>query len=108
MIGFLIATLFMLFFELRIFIKERIYRQGKTTRQNKNGETKSTMNATKIISVLIGGVLGAICAGITAFLLGNPFASAAVGFVWCFAGYYIGKCIGKAREKSKGEKSKSN
>ena len=29
MIGFLIATLFMLFFELRIFIKEKIYRQGK-------------------------------------------------------------------------------
>lgn len=29
MIGFLVATLFMLFFELRIFIKERIYRQGK-------------------------------------------------------------------------------
>lgn len=27
MIGFLIATLFMLFYELRIFIKERIYRQ---------------------------------------------------------------------------------
>lgn len=27
MIGFLIATLFMLFFELRIFIKEKIYRQ---------------------------------------------------------------------------------
>ena len=26
MIGFLVATLFMLFFELRIFIKERIYR----------------------------------------------------------------------------------
>lgn len=26
MIGFLIATLFMLFFELRIFIKERIYK----------------------------------------------------------------------------------
>lgn len=29
MIGFLIATLFMLFFELRIFIKEKIYRQHK-------------------------------------------------------------------------------
>ena len=29
MIGFLIATLFMLFFELRIFIKEKIYRQRK-------------------------------------------------------------------------------
>ena len=29
MIGFLIATLFMLFFELRIFMKERIFRQGK-------------------------------------------------------------------------------
>ena len=27
MIGFLIATLFMLFFELRIFIREKIYRQ---------------------------------------------------------------------------------
>ena len=27
MIGFLIATLFMLFYELRIFIKEKIYRQ---------------------------------------------------------------------------------
>ncbi|MCM1162124.1 MAG: helix-turn-helix domain-containing protein [Roseburia sp.] len=27
MIGFLIATLFMLFYELRIFIKERIYQQ---------------------------------------------------------------------------------
>lgn len=66
------------------------------------------MHATKIISLLVGGVLGAICAGVTAFLLGSPFASAAVGFVWCFAGYYIGKCIGKAREKSKGEKSKSN
>lgn len=66
------------------------------------------MNATKIISVLIGGVLGAICAGITSFLLGSPFASAAVGFVWCFTGYYIGKCIGKAREKSKGEKRKGN
>lgn len=49
------------------------------------------MNATKILSVLIGGVLGAICAGITAYLLGSPFASAAVGFVWCFAGYYIGR-----------------
>ena len=32
MIGFLIATLFMLFFELRIFIKERIYRQGKNNK----------------------------------------------------------------------------
>ncbi len=40
MIGFLIATLFMLFFELRIFIKERIYRQGKNKRQNKSGGTK--------------------------------------------------------------------
>lgn len=29
MVGFLIATLFMLFFELRIFIKERIYWQQK-------------------------------------------------------------------------------
>lgn len=29
MIGFLIATLFMLFFELRIFIKEKIFRQNK-------------------------------------------------------------------------------
>ena len=29
MIGFLIATLFMLFFELRIFIKEKIYRQNR-------------------------------------------------------------------------------
>lgn len=29
MVGFLIATLFMLFFELKIFIKERIYRQDK-------------------------------------------------------------------------------
>lgn len=29
MIGFLIATLFILFFELRIFIKEKIYRQSK-------------------------------------------------------------------------------
>ena len=29
MIGFFIATLFMLFFELRIFMKEKIYRQGK-------------------------------------------------------------------------------
>lgn len=29
MIGFLIATLFMLYFELRIFIKEKIYRQRK-------------------------------------------------------------------------------
>ncbi len=66
------------------------------------------MNATKIISLLIGGVLGAICAGVTAFLLGSPFASAAVGFVWCFAGYNIGKYIGKVREKSKGEKRKSN
>ena len=64
------------------------------------------MKATKIISVLIGGVLGAICAGITAYLLGSPFTSAAVGFVWCFAGYYIGKCIGKAREKSKGKREK--
>ena len=64
------------------------------------------MNATKIISVLIGGVLGAICAGVTAFLFGNPFASTAVGFVWCFAGYYIGKHIGNAREKSKGERAK--
>lgn len=27
MIGFLIATLFMLFYELRIFLKERLYRQ---------------------------------------------------------------------------------
>ena len=33
MIGFLIATLFMLFFELRIFIKERIYRQGKNSKE---------------------------------------------------------------------------
>lgn len=32
MIGFLIATLFMLFFELRIFIKERRYRQGKNSK----------------------------------------------------------------------------
>lgn len=29
MIGFLIATLFMLFFEIRIFIKEKIYSQKK-------------------------------------------------------------------------------
>ena len=29
MIGFLVATLFMLFFELRIFIREKIYRQRK-------------------------------------------------------------------------------
>ena len=29
LIGFLIATLFMLFFELRIFIREKIYRQRK-------------------------------------------------------------------------------
>ncbi len=29
MVGFLIATLFMLFFEMRIFIKERIYRQNR-------------------------------------------------------------------------------
>ena len=29
MIGFLISTLFMLFFELRIFIKERIYKQNR-------------------------------------------------------------------------------
>ena len=29
MIGFLIATLFMLFFELRIFIKERIHKQNR-------------------------------------------------------------------------------
>ena len=29
MIGFLIATLFMLFFEMRIFINEKIYRLGK-------------------------------------------------------------------------------
>ena len=29
MIGFLAATLFMLFFELRIFIREKIYRQRK-------------------------------------------------------------------------------
>ena len=29
MIGFLIATLFMLLFELRIFIKERIYKQNR-------------------------------------------------------------------------------
>ena len=29
MIGFLIATLFMLFFELRIFINERIYKQNR-------------------------------------------------------------------------------
>ena len=27
--GFLVATLFMLFFELRIFIREKIYRQRK-------------------------------------------------------------------------------
>lgn len=66
------------------------------------------MNTTKIISVLIGGVLGVICVGIMAYLLGNPFVSAAVGFVWCFAGYYIGKYIGKVREKTKGEKSEKN
>ena len=29
MIGFLIATLFMLFYEARIFVKEKIYRQNK-------------------------------------------------------------------------------
>ena len=29
MIGFLIATLFMLFYEARIFVKEKIYRQDK-------------------------------------------------------------------------------
>ena len=29
MVGFLISTLFMLFFELRIFLREKIYRQGK-------------------------------------------------------------------------------
>lgn len=66
------------------------------------------MNTTKILSVLIGGVLGAICAGITAYLWGSPFASAAVGFIWCFAGYNIGKYIGKVREKSKGEESGKN
>ena len=69
-------------------------------------EQNSTMKVAKIISVLIGGVLGAICAGVTAFLFGSPFASTAVGFVWCFAGYYIGKHIGNAREKSKGERAK--
>lgn len=66
------------------------------------------VNNVKIINVFIGGVTGAICAGITAYLLGSPFASAAVGFVWCFAGYYTGKCIEKVREKSKGEKSGKN
>lgn len=66
------------------------------------------VNNIKIINVFIGGITGAICAGITAYLLGSPFASAAVGFVWCFAGYYTGKCIGKVREKSKGEKNKSS
>lgn len=35
MIGFLIATLFMLFFELKIFIKEKIYRQSKKDKTNK-------------------------------------------------------------------------
>ncbi|MGN0819690.1 MAG: helix-turn-helix domain-containing protein [Christensenellaceae bacterium] len=34
MVGFLIATLFMLFFELRIFIKEKIYRQDEKNRKN--------------------------------------------------------------------------
>lgn len=62
------------------------------------------MNHTKFISILIGGILGAICAGITAYLSGNPFASAAVGFVWYFAGHYIGKCIGNGRGTSKGAK----
>ena len=33
MVGFLIATLFMLFFELRIFIKEKIYRQSQKIRK---------------------------------------------------------------------------
>lgn len=33
MIGFLVATLFMLFLELRIFIKEKITRQSKETEQ---------------------------------------------------------------------------
>ena len=33
MIGFLIATLFMLFFELRIFVKERIYQQEKNNKR---------------------------------------------------------------------------
>ena len=35
MIGFLIATLFMLFFELRIFIKEKIYRQKLVNHKSK-------------------------------------------------------------------------
>ena len=40
------------------------------------------MNAKKIISLLIGGVLGAICAGVTAFLLGSPFCRLCMVFRW--------------------------
>lgn len=36
MIGFLIATLFMLFFELRIFIKEKIYSRNKKNHKDVN------------------------------------------------------------------------
>ena len=44
MIGFLIATLFMLFYEARIFVKEKIYRQNKKQQQTDilNPPTKNT------------------------------------------------------------------
>lgn len=38
MIGFFIATLFMLFFELRIFLKEKLYRQGTAASSKRETE----------------------------------------------------------------------
>ena len=58
----------------------------------------------KKIGVIIGAIVGAACAGITVYLLGNPFASAAVGFVWCYTGYFLGKYIEKKKGSNKQEK----
>ena len=61
-------------------------------------------NDMKKIGVIIGAIVGAACAGITVYLLGNPFASAAVGFVWCYTGYFLGKYIEKKKGSNKQEK----
>lgn len=61
-------------------------------------------NDMKKIGVIIGAIVGAACAGITVYLLGNPFASVAVGFVWCYTGYFLGKYIEKKKGSNKQEK----
>ena len=54
----------------------------------------------KKIGVIIGAIVGAACAGITVYLLGNPFASAAVGFVWCYTGYTFEKSLNTLKNQA--------